>query len=173
MPVKEPALYPEPGNDNSSREALLPEQKRLEHALPNAPPPHKVVLFSPHPGQVRHLKWRLTKYFADRVDILHMFAEMGIDKSSEIVLATGPGCPPAVWVRTVKTVRCASRTLQKPNPQRLGGPNPDPYLSTCRFCRVWLALSVPISGSGFRVFLFMVAFRYPTVNHKILTFANH
>jgi len=31
--------------------------------------------------------------------------------------------------------------------------------------------SVPISSFVFRVFLFMVAFRYPTANRKILTFA--
>jgi hypothetical protein len=91
----------------------------------------------------------------------------------EVVLATGPGNPPAVRVRTGKTVRFGSRTVQKPDPQRLGGPNPDPYLSTRGFCRVWLDPSVPISGSVFRVFLFMVAFRYPTVNRKISTFAHH
>jgi hypothetical protein len=91
----------------------------------------------------------------------------------QLVLATGPGNPPAVRVRTGKTVRFGSRTVQKPDPQRLGGPNPDPYLSTRGFCRVWLDPSVPISGSVFRVFLFMVAFRYPTVNRKILTFAHH
>ena len=43
-----------------------------------------------------------------------------------VVLATGPGNPPAVRVRTGKTVRFGSRTVQKPDPQRLGGPNPDP-----------------------------------------------
>ena len=90
-----------------------------------------------------------------------------------LVLATGPGNPPAVRVRTGKTVQFGSRTIQKPDPQRLGGLNPDPYPSTRGICRVWLAPSVPISGSVFRVFLFMVAFRYPTVNRKILTFAHH
>jgi len=92
---------------------------------------------------------------------------------SWVVLATGPGNPPAVRVRTGKTVRFGSRTIQKPDPQRLGEPNPDPYPSTPGFCRGLLDPSVPISGSVFRVFLFMVAFRYPTVSRKILTFAHH
>ena len=90
-----------------------------------------------------------------------------------LVLATGPGNPPAVRVRTGKTVRIGSRTVQKPDQQHLGGPNPDPYPSTRGFCRVWLDPSVPISGSAFQVFLFMVAFRYPTVNRKIFTLAHH
>jgi hypothetical protein len=95
------------------------------------------------------------------------------NEGTQLVLATGPGNPPAVRVRTGKTVRFGSRTVQKPDPQRLGGPNPAPYSSTRGFCRVWLDPSVPIPGSVFRVFLFMVPFRYPTVNRKILTFAHH
>jgi len=92
---------------------------------------------------------------------------------SNRVSATGPGNPPAVRVWTGKTVRFGSRTVQKPNPQHLGRPNPDPYPSTRGFCRVWLDPSVPISGSSFRVFLFMVAFRYPTVLCNILTLVHH
>jgi len=69
----------------------------------------------------------------------------------KLVLATGPGNPPAVRVWTGKTVRFSSKTLQKPNQQTLGGPNPDAYLSTRGFRRVSLDPSVPISGSAFRV----------------------
>jgi hypothetical protein len=68
-----------------------------------------------------------------------------------LVLATGPGNPPAVRVWTAKTGRFGSRTVQKPDPQTLGVPNPDPYLSTRGFRRVLVDLSVPISGSAFRV----------------------
>jgi len=68
-----------------------------------------------------------------------------------VVLATGPGNPPAVQVWTAKTGRFGSRTGQKPDPQTIGGPNPDPYPSTRRFRRVWLDPSVPISSSAFRV----------------------
>jgi hypothetical protein len=89
--------------------------------------------------------------------------------ASMLVLATGPGNPPAVRVRTAKTVRFGSKPVQKPDPLHLGGSNPDPYPSTRGFCRVWLDPSVPISGSGIRVILFMVAFRYPIANRKILT----
>jgi hypothetical protein len=68
-----------------------------------------------------------------------------------LVLATGPGNPPAVRVWTAKTGRFGSRPVQKPDPLTLGGPNPDPYPSTRGFRRVWLDPSVPISGSAFRV----------------------
>jgi len=57
---KERAEYPEPDQDDASRETLLPEA-RNENAPPSAPPPQKAVLFCPLPGQVRHLKWWLTK----------------------------------------------------------------------------------------------------------------
>ena len=50
-----------------------------------------------------------------------------------VVSATGPGNPPAVQVRTRKTVWFGSRTDQKPDPLLLGGPNPAPYLSTPGF----------------------------------------
>jgi len=86
-----------------------------------------------------------------------------------VVLATGPGKLPAVRVRTAHTVQLGSKPIQKPNQLHLGGPNPDSYPSTHAFCRVWLDPSVPISSSSFRVFLFMVAFRYPIPNRKILT----
>jgi len=90
-----------------------------------------------------------------------------------LVLATGPRNPPAVRVWTGKTVGFGSWTVQKPDPQLLVGPNPNPYPSTRGFCRVWLDPSVPISGSSFRVCLFMVTFRYPPVLCKILTLVHH
>jgi hypothetical protein len=86
--------------------------------------------------------------------------------SAQVVLATGPGNPPAVRVRTRKLFSLGSRTVQKLDPQRLAVPKLDPDLSTRRFCRVWLDLSVPISGSVCWVFQFIVAFRYPTDNRK-------
>ena len=85
----------------------------------------------------------------------------------QIVLATALGNPPAVHGWTRKMVQFDSRTDQTPNQLHLGGPNPYPNPSTCGFCRDWLDLSVPISGSHFRVFIFMVAFRHFTVKCKI------
>ena len=79
------------------------------------------------------------------------------------MLATSPGNLPVVRVCTRKTVGFSSTTVQKPDLQPSGGPNPAPYLSTSRFRRDWLDPSCPISGSAFRVVLFMVALRYPTV----------
>jgi len=86
-----------------------------------------------------------------------------------LVLATGRGNLPAVRVRTAKMFRFGSNPIQKPDLLHRGGPNPDPYPSTRGFCRVWLDPLVPISGSSIRVILFMVAFRYPIANRKILT----
>jgi len=68
-----------------------------------------------------------------------------------VVLATGPGNPPAVRVWTAKMGRFGSRTIQKPDLQTLGGPNPDLYPSTRGLRRVWQDRSVPISGSAFQV----------------------
>jgi len=52
--VKEPAEYPEPDQDEASRETLHPEE-RIKNAPPSAPPPQKAVLLCPLPGPVRHL----------------------------------------------------------------------------------------------------------------------
>jgi len=89
------------------------------------------------------------------------------------VLAMGSGNLPAIQVWSRKTVRFGSRTFQKPDWLLHGGPNHASYPSTRGFRRDWLDPSGPISGSAFRVFLFMVAFRYPTVICKILTMVMH
>jgi len=89
------------------------------------------------------------------------------------VLATDPGNPPAVWDWSGKTDRIGCRTVQKPDLLLLGSANRAPYPSTRGYGWVWPDLSGPISSSAFRVFLFMVAFRYPTVNCKILTVVLH
>jgi len=102
MVVKEPAEYPELDEDDPLREALLPEQKRHEKALPSAPPPQKAVLFCPLPGQIHHLKWWLTKYFADHLDIFHMYAEMGNDERTEMQLKFQDSRNPSVFVMTPK-----------------------------------------------------------------------
>ena len=69
----------------------------------------------------------------------------------QLVLATGPGNPPAVWVWTSKTGRFGSRPVQKPNTLTLGGPNPDPSPLARGYRRVWQDPSVPISGCAFRI----------------------
>jgi len=60
------------------------------------------VLFCPLPGRVCYLKGRLTKSFADHVDIFHMFAEMGNDKRTEIQLKSQDSRNPSVFVTTPK-----------------------------------------------------------------------
>jgi len=102
MLVNEPAQYPEPDQDDESREVLLPENDRYENALPGAPPPQKAVLFCPLPGQVRHLKWWLTTFFVDNVDIFHMYAEMGNDERTEMQLKFQDSRNPSVFITTPK-----------------------------------------------------------------------
>jgi hypothetical protein len=96
-----------------------------------------------------------------------------LPQGAGLVLAMGLGNRPAVRVWTGKMVLFCSRPVQKPDLQLLGGPNPYPYPSTRGFCRVWLDLSVAITGSHFRVFLFMVPVRYVTVMCKISTLVHH
>jgi len=113
-------------------------------------------------------KWiasALTRYW-----LTGMVNEMwNTDLECMIVLATSPSNPPAVRVWTAKTVRFSSRMVLKPDLLLLGGPNPAPYPSTLGFCRVWLEPSSTISSFGFRIVLYMVAFRYLTVNCTIFT----
>jgi len=101
MLVKEPGEYPEPDQDDILRETLLPEE-RTENAPPSAPPPQKAVLFCPLPGQVCHLKWWLTKFFADNVDIFHMYAKMGNDERTEMQLKFQDSQNPSVFITTPK-----------------------------------------------------------------------
>jgi hypothetical protein len=60
------------------------------------------VLFCPLPGQVRHLKWWLTQFFADNLDIFYMFAEMGNDERTEMQLKFQDSPNPSVFVTTPK-----------------------------------------------------------------------
>jgi len=100
MLIKEPTEYPEPDQDDASTETLLPEE-RNKNAPPSAPPPQKAMLFCPLPGQVRHLKWWLTKFFADNVDIFHMYAKMGNDDRTEMQLKFQDSRNPAVFITSV------------------------------------------------------------------------
>jgi len=93
--------------------------------------------------------------------------------SWEVVLATCPGNPLAVRVWTGKPAQFGSRPDQNPNPELLRGANPYPYPSTRGFCRVWLDPSHPVSGSPFRVFLFVVTVIYVTVMCKLLSLVHH
>jgi hypothetical protein len=102
MLVKEPPEYPEPDEDEASNEALLNEPESNKCSLPSAPPPQKAVLFCPLPGQVRHLKWWLTKFFPDHLDIFYMYAEMGNDECTEMQLKFQDSPNPSVFVTTPK-----------------------------------------------------------------------
>jgi hypothetical protein len=83
----ESAEYPKPDEDEASNEAFLHESESLKTTLRCAlPPPQKVVLICPLPGEVHHLMWWLTQFFADNLDIFYMFAEMGNDERTEMQL---------------------------------------------------------------------------------------
>jgi hypothetical protein len=86
MFVNAAAEYPEPDEDEPSNVVLPHKSERNSSTLPHAPPPQKAVLLCPQPGQVRHLKWWLTKFFADHLNIVYMYAEMGNDEHTEILL---------------------------------------------------------------------------------------
>jgi len=100
--LKEPAEYPEPDKDEVSNEALLHTPESHKRTLPRAPPPQKAVLFCPVPGQVRHLKLWLMKFFADHLDIFYMYAEMGNDECTEMQLKFQDPPNPSVFVTTPK-----------------------------------------------------------------------
>jgi len=104
MHVKEHAEYPEPGQDDTSREMLLPPE-RYGNAPLSAPPLHQAVLVCPLPGQVRHLKSWITKFSGDNVDIFHMYAEMGNDESTEMQLKFQDSRNPSVFITTPKVGR--------------------------------------------------------------------
>jgi hypothetical protein len=101
MLVKEPAEYPEPDQDNSAGEMLLPDE-RNENAPPGAPSPHKAVVCCHLPGQVRHLKWWLMKFIVDQVDIFHLYAKRRNDKRTEIQLKIQYSRNPSVFITTPK-----------------------------------------------------------------------
>jgi len=60
------------------------------------------VLFCPLPGQVRHLKWWLTKFFVDHLDVFYMYAAMGDNESTEMQLKFQDLPNPSVFVTTPK-----------------------------------------------------------------------
>lgn len=76
---------------------------------------------------------------------------------------------PAVWISTTNTSQFGLMLVPKPNPLLLGGANPSPYPLIWGRCQVWQHPLVPISGSGFWVFLLLATIRYPTVKDEILT----
>ena len=89
-----------------------------------------------------------------------------ISKFSCSVLSMGAGILPAVWVRTTTTDPFGPRPIQYADLHHLCRPNIVLYPSTTRLCWVWPDPFVHIPSSGFQVFQFMVAFWYPTANHK-------
>jgi len=88
-------------------------------------------------------------------------------------VSNGWGNQPTVQVWSAKKVQVGFWPVSWPDPLLHGGPNTNPYPSTRRFCCVCQDPSVPISRSGWTVFLLMVTFRYPTANRKILTLVSH
>jgi len=102
MLVNAAVEYPEPDEDEASNEALLHEPESNSRALPRAPPPQTAILFCPPPGQVHHLKWWLTKFFADHWNIFYMYAEMGNDECTEMQLKFQDSPNPSVFLTTPK-----------------------------------------------------------------------
>jgi hypothetical protein len=101
--VNESAEYPEPDEDEASNEALLHKPESHKRTLTRAPPlPQTAVLFCLLPGEVRHLKWWLTKFFAEHLDIFYTFAERGNNEQTEMHLKFQHLPNPSVFVTTPK-----------------------------------------------------------------------
>jgi len=100
MLVKEPVEYPKPDENEASNEALLHEPESNKCSFPDAPPPQMAVLCCPQPGHVCHVKWWLTKFFADHLDIFYRYAEMGNDERTEMQLKFQDSPNPSVFVTT-------------------------------------------------------------------------
>jgi len=83
MLVNESTEYPEHDQEDAARGMFFPDETH-ENAPPSAPPPQKAVQFCPLPGQVSHLKWWLTTFFVDHLDIFNIYAEMGNDECTEM-----------------------------------------------------------------------------------------
>jgi len=60
------------------------------------------LLFCPLRGQVPHLKWWLTKFFGDHLEIFYMYAEVRNDKRTEMQLKFEDSQSPSVLVTTPK-----------------------------------------------------------------------
>ena len=105
MLVNESAEYPEPDEDEASYESLLHKPDSFRSTMPRALPPQNAVLFCPLPGQVYHLKWWLTMFFADDLDIFYMFAEMDNNERADMELKFQDSPNPSVFVTTPKVGR--------------------------------------------------------------------
>jgi len=102
MLVNRSVQYPEPDEDEALNKVLLHKPENHISTLPHAPPPQNVVLFCPLPGKVRHLKWWLTKSFADHLDIFYLYAEMGNDGRTEMQLKFQDSPNPSRFITTPK-----------------------------------------------------------------------
>ena len=91
MLVNGSAEYPEPDKDEASNEALLHEPESLKSTLACALPSQMAVLFCPLPGRVRHLKWWLTKFFVDNLDIFYTSAKCKSVRKQHTILPDTQG----------------------------------------------------------------------------------
>jgi hypothetical protein len=86
MLLKEPVENPEPDDDKAVNEALLHGSESNKSAFPHTQHPQKAVRFCTPPVPVLHLKWWLTKLFADHLDIVYSYAELGNNERTEMQL---------------------------------------------------------------------------------------
>jgi len=90
-----------------------------------------------------------------------------------LVSAMSPGSPQAVRNWIGKIIRFGSRPVPEPYQTLFCRPMWEMYPSTHRFCYLCVDPAGSISGSALQVVLLIVAFRYPAVNHAILTTVCH
>jgi len=102
--------------------------------------------------------------------LCNMQLGQSLQSQARSVLAEGLWNGPVVPHQTTKLVRLHSSLFQNADTLHPGGPNRYGYPSICRCYQILLYTSLPISGSGFLIWLCMFAFIYPTADSEILTF---
>jgi len=102
--INKSVKYPQPDQGEASSEALFYKQGRNVNAFPGAPPLQELLLLS-IPGQVGHLNWWLTKHFTDHVDIIHTYAQVGIDQHLDMQLKMQTSPNPSVFITRPKVCR--------------------------------------------------------------------
>jgi len=100
MNVNESGDFSEPDEDEASNEVLLHDPYSTISVLPGAPFHLKAVQLCSLLGQLRYLKWWLTKIFLDHLNIFYMYAEMGNNELTEMQLKFQDSPNPSVFIIT-------------------------------------------------------------------------
>jgi len=102
MVVNTPAEYPEPDEDEVLNNVLQHQSETNNGTLPCTPQFKTVLPFCRLLGEVRHLKWWLTKHFADYFNNFYMYRAMSNKEHTEMQLQFQESPNLSVFVTTPK-----------------------------------------------------------------------